>query len=186
MKRFPCKKSDDPDSTKSSELGSQKSLGSVSDDSDQVGELRWSTLRSISQESVDSRYQYNSNNNNSNSNNNQYGKDISNNASNMSSNIHINMNMNTDHPPTSHLNGNLNLNLSGNSTPNLASSNIRRTHCNTSNMPHKDLSDNSRAGSIMSKANFPKSSGPNRVASLREWVTIINKFAADEVCHSLF
>ena len=55
-----------------------------------------------------------------------------------------------------------------------------------SNMPLNDLSDNSRAGSIMSKAKYPKSFGPNRVGSLREWVTIINKFAADEVCLSIY
>jgi hypothetical protein len=184
MKRFPNKKNDDPDSTKSSERGSQKSLGSVSDDSDQVGELRWSTLKSISLESSDSRFQYNNNsNNNSNSSNSNSSNSNSNSHNQGNNNSNMNMNMNTDNPNlSSHLNGNLNLNLSGNSTPNLVSSNIRRTHCNMSNMPLNDLSDNSRAGSIMSKANFPKSSGPNRVGSLREWVTIINKFAADEVC----
>lgn len=76
--------------------------------------------------------------------------------------------------------GSLNMSYSGCSTPSMPYAHVRKSTC-MSNLTLNDLSDKSRASSIISKNHRHKLNGNNRVDSLREWVGIINKFANDEV-----
>ena len=149
-KHFPERKNEEDGglfiSHRGSDKDSEKSFGSNSEDSDIVGELRWSNLRCSSLESVDG-----------------HGVRVDGNT---------------------HSAGNVSTNLSGSSTPSAAQGQGqgqgRKSTC-MSNLTLNDLSDKSRASSIISKSHRHKPCGSNRVDSLRDWVGIINKFANDEV-----
>jgi hypothetical protein len=147
-KHFPERKNEEDGglfiSHRGSDKDSEKSFGSNSEDSDLVGELRWSNLRCSSLESVDG-----------------HGVRVDGNA---------------------HSAGNVSTNLSGSSTPSAAQGQGqgRKSTC-MSNLTLNDLSDKSRASSIISKSHRHKPCGSNRVDSLRDWVGFINKFANDEV-----
>ena len=150
-KHFPERKNEEDGglfiSHRGSDKDSEKSFGSNSEDSDIVGELRWSNLRCSSLESADG-----------------HGVRVDGNT---------------------HSAGNVSTNLSGSSTPGAAQGQGqgqgRKSTC-MSNLTLNDLSDKSRASSIISKSHRHKPCGSNRVDSLRDWVGIINKFANDEVC----
>ena len=154
-KHFPERKNEEDGglfiSHRGSDKGSEKSFGSNSEDSDLVGDLRWPNLRCSSLESADGH---------------GHGVGVGVRADSCTAHSVGSLNMNTNH--------------SGCSTPSMPYAHVRKSTC-MSNLTLNDLSDKSRASSIISKNHRHKLNGNNRVDSLRDWVTIINKFANDEV-----
>lgn len=152
-KHFPERKNEEDGglfiSHRGSDKGSERSFGSNSEDSDLVGDLRWSNLRCSSLESTDGH------------------------------GVGVGVGVRAD-SCNAHSVGSLNMNYSGCSTPSMPYAHVRKSTC-MSNLTLNDLSDKSRASSIISKNHRHKLNGNNRVDSLRDWVTIINKFANDEV-----
>ena len=179
MKRFPDIKNDSEHdglfvSHRGSDKSSEKSFGCGSEDSDHINnsDIKWSNLHSSSLESADALIP--------------------------SVNIESEINDNVDVGIGSGVNGDSNKwnyqqinrsvhltqtldpNPAEDSVPDMALSNRKAAYTMT-NSTLNDLTDHSRASSIFSKPLHPKSFAPNCAASLREWVTIINKFASDEV-----
>lgn len=177
MKNFPDTKNDSEHdglfvSHRGSDKSSEKSFGCGSEDSDHNNnsDIKWSNLNSSSLESADALVPSIIVENEINDH--VVGGIGVNGENNKWNYTQINRSV---HPTQT-----LDPNPAEDCVPDMALSN-RKTAYTMINSTLNDLTDHSRASSIFSKPLHPKPFAPNCAASLREWVTIINKFASDEV-----